>query len=176
VSHHEEGRFVRASGTVRASGPRARLELHRDLRIGASLPCARRLTNLGMIAALVVDEMQAVHAGRTIHLALSGNLDGEWDAERLSQAIANLLAKALEGDPERPVVLRVAGRGNDVHVMVECGALECAAAVGSERGASAEPAPMIARDIVRAHGGSLHELSSAGRRTRVLAVLPRRAG
>ncbi len=73
-----------------------------------------------MIAALVVDEMQAVHAGRTIHLALSGNLDGEWDADRIAQAIANLVAKALDGDSDRPVVLRVAGRGSGTCWGVTC--------------------------------------------------------
>ena len=64
-SHHEDGRFVRAGGTVRAAGssPGAR-NLSRDLRVGASLPCARRPANLGMIAATVVDEMQAVHPAR----------------------------------------------------------------------------------------------------------------
>jgi PAS fold len=161
-SHHEGGRFVRAGGTVRAAGSRKRAEALRDLRIGASLPCARRPANLGMIAATVVDEMQAVHPVRTIHLVLSGHLDGEWDAERIAQAIANLVAKALEGDSDRPVAIRVSGRGSHVHLLIE----------GSgpiKRG------PFIAREIVRAHGGALHEIPSNVASTRFLAVLPRRA-
>ncbi len=162
-SHHEDGRFVRAGGTVRAVGRRRRADLPRDLRVGTSLPCMRRPANLGMIAATVVDEMQAVHPARTIHLVLCGHLDGEWDADRIAQAIANLVAKALEGDAERPVVIRVSGRGSHVHLLIE--------GYGpSKRG------PFIAREIVRAHGGALHEIPSNIASTRFLAVLPRRAG
>jgi hypothetical protein len=161
-SHHEDGHFVRAGGTVRAAGSRRRADVLRDLRVGASLPCARRPANLGMIAATVVDEMQAVHPVRTIHLVLSGHLDGEWDAERIAQAIANLVAKALEGDPDRPVAIRVSGRGSHVHLLIEgFGPIK--------RG------PFIAREIVRAHGGALHEIPSNVASTRFLAVLPRRA-
>jgi PAS fold len=161
-SHHEDGGFVRAGGTVRAAGSRRRAEAHRDLRVGASLPCARRPANLGMIAATVVDEMQGVHPARTIHLVLSGHLDGEWDAERIAQAIANLVAKALESDSDRPVAIRVSGRGSHVHLLVE--------GFGTfKRG------PFIAREIVRAHGGALHEIPSDVASTRFLAVLPRRA-
>jgi hypothetical protein len=162
-SHHEDGCFVRAGGTVRAAGQRRRANLQRDLRVGASLPCARRPANLGMIAASVVDEMQAVHPARTMHLVLSGQLDGEWDADRIAQAIANLVAKALEGDSDRPVALRVSGRGSQVHLLIE--------GFGP-----AKRGPFIAREIVRAHGGALHEIPSNVASTRFLAVLPRRAG
>jgi signal transduction histidine kinase len=161
-SHHEDGRFVRAGGTVRAAGRRLRANVLRDLRVGASLPCARRPANLGMIAATVVDEMQAVHPARTIHLVLSGHLDGEWDADRIAQAIANLVAKALEGDADRPVAIRVSGRGSQVHLLIE--------GFGP-----AKRGPFIAREIVRAHGGLLHEIPSNVASTRFLAVLPRRA-
>ncbi len=161
-SHHEGGRFVRAGGTVRATG-RRRSDLQRDLRVGASLPCARRAVNLGMIAAGVVDEMQAVHPARSIHLTLSGHLDGEWDADRIAQAIANLVAKALEGDSDRPVALRISGRGDHVRLLIE--------GFGP-----AKRGPFIAREIVRAHGGALHEIPSSVASTRFLAVLPRRAG
>jgi hypothetical protein len=161
-SHHEEGRFVRAGGTVRVAGSRRRADVLRDLRVGASLPCARRPANLGLIAATVVDEMQAVHPVRAIHLVLSGHLDGEWDAERIAQAIANLVAKALEGDSDRPVAIRVSGRGSHVHLLIEgFGPMK--------RG------PFIAREILRAHGGALHEIPSNVASTRFLAVLPRRA-
>jgi hypothetical protein len=162
-SHHEEGRFARAGGTVRALVPRRRPDLQRDLRVGASLPCARRSVNLGMIAAGVVDEMQAVHPVRPIHLVLSGHLDGEWDADRIAQAIANLVAKALEGDSDGPVALRVSGRGSHVLLLIE----------GS---GPAKRGPFIAREIVRAHGGALHEIPSNAASTRFLAILPRHAG
>lgn len=162
-SHHEDGRFVRAGGTVRAAGRRRQADVLRDLRVGASLPCARRPANLGMIAATVVDEMQAVHPVRTLHLVLSGHLDGEWDPDRIAQAIANLVAKALEGgDNDRPVAIRVSGRGSHVHLLIEgCG--------------PAKRGPSLAREIVRAHGGALHEIPSNVASTRFLAVLPRRA-
>ena len=161
-SHHEQGVFVRAAGTLQVAG-RRRAALLGHLRVGASLPCARRPANLGMIAATVVDEMQAVHPARAIELVLSGQLDGEWDAARIAQAIANLVAKALEGDSKRPVAIRVSGKGGHVHLLIE--------GFGP-----AKRGPVLAREIVRAHGGALHEIPSNVASTRFLAVLPRRAG
>jgi len=159
-SHHEAGQFVRAAGTVRCSSRQGS-----PLREGpeSSIVCARRPANLGMIAASVVDAMQDLHPSRTIHLALSGHLDGEWDPERLAQALSDLVADSLDGRLDWPVIVRVSGRRSEVQVVIEG-----AAAPGG-------PGVSTARQIVRAHGGALLEQTSDEPGTRFLAVLPRRA-
>jgi hypothetical protein len=157
-SHIEGGRFVRAGGTVRSSRRPTLPTL--DERGPA---CVRRPANLGMIAAAVIDELQAQHPARTIHLALSGHLDGEWDPERIAQTLGDLVVESLEGGADWPVIVRVSGRGAQVQVVVE----------GSAAGGGARvPA---ARQVVRAHGGSLLEQPSDDPGTRFLLVLPRRA-
>ena len=159
-SNHEAGRFVRAAGTVRCSSRQGT-----PLREGPDTPVAlaRRPANLGMIAASVVDAMQDLHPSRTIHLALSGHLDGEWDPERLAQALSDLVADSLDGRIDWPVIVRVSGRRSEVQVVIE------GAAAPGGAGVSA------ARQIVRAHGGALLEQTSDEPGTRFLAVLPRRA-
>lgn len=160
-SHHEEGVFARAGGVVRAAVRRRRDDGHAERGGDPPMVCARRPANLGMIAAAVVDEAQAMHPSRTIHLVLAGQLDGEWDSERLTRAIANLVSRAMEGDADQPVILRVASGGRDVHLLVE-------------GPSTVRRGVVIAREVVRAHGGALHEIATAGKRTRFFAVLPRR--
>jgi hypothetical protein len=160
-SQHDADCFDGASGTLCVAGGQRRAGLFRELQVGASLPSARRPANLGMIAATVVDEMQARNPIRHINLVLDGHLDGEWDAARLGQAIASLVARTLEGDSEGPITVRVSGRRNDVHVTVE--------GTGAPR-----QGPFIAREIVRVHGGVIHEIPTRSMGVRFLAVLPRR--
>jgi signal transduction histidine kinase len=161
-SQHAADRFDSASGTVCIAGVQRRGgRLFRDLHIGSSLPCALRPANLGMVAATVVDEMQTLNPTRHMNLVLDGHLDGEWDAGRLGQALASLVARALEADAAGPVTVRISGRRNDVHIVVEGSGVP-------RRG------PFLAREIVRVHGGVLHEIPSRAMGVRFLVVLPRR--
>jgi mannose-6-phosphate isomerase-like protein (cupin superfamily) len=161
-SQHAADRFDSASGTVCIAGVQGRGgRLFRDLHVGTSLPCACRPANLGMVAATVVDEMQTLNLARHIDLVLDGHLDGEWDAGRLGQALASLVARTLEADASGPVTVHVSGRRNEVHIVVEgSGVLR--------RG------PFLAREIVRVHGGVIHEVPSRTMGVRFLIVLPRR--
>lgn len=161
-SQHAADRFDGASGTVCIAGVQTRGgRLFRDLHIGSSLPCALRPANLGMVAATVIDEMQSLNPTRHMNLVLDGHLDGEWDAGRLGQALASLVARALEADASGPVTVRISGRRNDVHIVVEGRGVP-------RRG------PFLAREIVRVHGGALHEIPSPTMGVRFLVVLPRR--
>jgi PAS fold len=161
-SQHAADRFDSASGTVCVAGMQTHGgRLFRDLHVGSSLPCARRPANLGMVAATVVDEMQTLNPARHINLVLDGHLDGEWDAGRLGQALASLVARALEADASGPVTVRISGRRNDVHIVVEGSGVP-------RRG------PLLAREIVRVHGGVIHEIPSRDLGVRFLTVLPRR--
>jgi hypothetical protein len=162
-SHHERGRFARASGTVQRVERLSRTLLSDEEEEDVPPGCVLRPANVGMIAAAVVDEMQAMYPSRSIHLALSGYLDGQWDPDRLAEALGELVACALHGEGYGAIIVRAVGRGPDVHLMVEGSAM-------------ASSGLTEARRIVRAHGGTLSDQVCADPgKTRLLAVLPRRA-
>jgi signal transduction histidine kinase len=71
--------------------------------LGGGIPANPTLNDMGDICRHVVDEQGAVHADRTIAIATSGDLRGPFDRDRVTQAIANLVANGLEhgsGDVE----------------------------------------------------------------------------
>src|SRR5262249_43746371 len=89
------------------------------LRVRGSLPCNRRLSNLGLIAASVVDEMGLAHPGRPIELEHDGPLEGQWDADRLTRMISNLVATGLlPGDATTPGTVRALDLGGDALIVV----------------------------------------------------------
>ncbi|RZS85801.1 sensor histidine kinase [Pigmentiphaga kullae] len=77
-------------------------------RLGSPLPLALSNSDLKDVCARALDEIRAVHPERDFLLECQGRLAGRWDANRLAQLLANLLANAVQhGDTDRPVALRV---------------------------------------------------------------------
>jgi signal transduction histidine kinase len=157
------------------------------LRVRGSLPCNRRATNLVLIAANVIDELELANAGRKILLHYEGNVDGQWDADRLARMIANLVSNALRhGDPESPVTVRVVDEGSDallvVHNMGSTIPMEDLATIFDPFRRPARPRNsvglglglFIAHEIARSHGGKMWASSSKERGTEFAALLPRR--
>ena len=158
------------------------------LRVRGNLPCNRRSANLGIIAASVVDEMDLAHAGRRIDLRNEGNLDGQWDADRLARMIANLVSNGLlHGDPASPVTVRVVDKGmNALLVVHNMGSTIQAADLSTifdpfRRRARPRNSVglglglFIAHEIARTHGGKMWASSSKEGGTEFSALLPRRA-
>jgi PAS domain S-box-containing protein len=158
------------------------------LRVRGSLPCNRRATNLVLIAAAVIDEMDLAHAGRKMVLHYKGNVDGQWDADRLARLIANLISNALRhGDPASPVTVRVVDEGSDallvVHNMGSTIPAEDLATIFDPFRRRARPRNsvglglglFIAHEIARSHGGKMWASSSKENGTEFAARLPRRA-
>jgi PAS domain S-box-containing protein len=157
------------------------------LRVRGSLPCNRRLSNLGLIAASVVDEMDLAHPNRQIELEHDGNLDGQWDADRLARMIANLVSNGLlHGDGTSPVTVRAVDRGGDALIVVQnFGATIPAADLATIFDPFRRPARprtsvglglglFIAHEIARTHGGKMWATSSLEEGTQFCALLPRR--
>lgn len=150
---------------------------------------SRQRTDLGPLLRAVVDELAASHGEARVRLALAGNTVGRWDADRLAQALSNLVGNALEhGSREQAVVIRSKEALGQLRVQVHNAGPPIPAAELStlfdpfrRRGAPAR-APrglglglFIAREIIRAHGGDLAIASSARRGTTVDLWLPYRA-
>jgi signal transduction histidine kinase len=157
------------------------------LRVRGSLPCNRRLSNLGLIAASVVDEMDLAYPGRQIELEHDGNLDGQWDADRLARLISNLVSNGLlHGGAAAPVTVRALDRGADALVVVHNHGTPIPAAdlatIFDPFRRPARPRTsvglglglFIAHEIARTHGGKMWATSSAEEGTQFAAILPRR--
>lgn len=88
-------------------------------RLGGGIPIERAPMNMGATAQDVVGEVVAAHPDRTVDVDAGGDLDGDWDRERISQVLTNLITNALEhGSADTPVRVEVRDDGADVVVKV----------------------------------------------------------
>ncbi|HVI96952.1 MAG TPA: HAMP domain-containing sensor histidine kinase, partial [Anaeromyxobacter sp.] len=157
---------------------------------GGALPLARQSADLGEICRAVVEEARLDPARRAVELARDGDLSGEWDPDRLQQALGNLVSNALRYAPaSAPVRVRATGQGARVRVEVENDGPPIPPEVMRSmfepfrRGEEVEAAAgglglglFIVRSIVEAHGGRVDVASGPGRPTTFSVVLPRGAG
>ena len=90
-----------------------------------------------------MDELDGANPAWTLRLEESGDSEGTWDPDRLSQVFSNLVANAIQhGRPEAGVTVKVDGRADRVRVAVHnLGAVPATAPACSNRwpgGASSE--------------------------------------
>ena len=88
-------------------------------RLGAGMPVSPAPMDLGVLCRELFDQFRTAHPRRVIRYAADGDLRGDWDADRLRQAISNVLGNAVQhGDADAPIDLRATG-GEPSHVAVE---------------------------------------------------------
>ena len=159
-------------------------------RLGGGIPVLRAPCDLFDVVRRTVDELRASHPGRLVQLEVLGDGRGDWDADRLEQALGNLLANALKYSPAdgqvtvsaegdaKGAVLRVHNDGAPIppeelpHVFSAW-----------RRGRKARPEGgsaaglglglYITHQIVRGHGGEVEVSSSAPGGTTFTVRLPR---
>ncbi len=77
-------------------------------RLGGALPVDRKNVSLGDIVRQTVEEIMQAHPDAKFETHSSGDVRGDWDADRLAQVVQNLAANALAyGDPSVPVRLEI---------------------------------------------------------------------
>jgi signal transduction histidine kinase len=86
-------------------------------RLGEPMNVTRMTADLGTILRDIIDEVQCAEPNVVIEFAAGGDLRGEWDSERLSQLLWNLVMNALQHGRAKHVGVRVAN-AND-HVLIE---------------------------------------------------------
>ena len=159
-------------------------------RFGDEIPIERAEADLGEIVRSVVAEISAQHPSTEVIMDVEGDLRGEWDANRLAQAVSNLTANAVEhGAADSPVRVTAHPKGNDVVLSVHnYGPAIPASDFDRIFDAMSQGRTDVARDrrhlglglyivdkIVKAHGGSVDVSSSPEAGTTFTVVLPRAA-
>lgn len=79
-------------------------------RTSGEIPVNKQLVDLHAILKDVVDDARLAHPGRSIELKaeVRGSSEDEWDPERMSQVVLNLVNNAVQhGDPHAPILVEL---------------------------------------------------------------------
>jgi signal transduction histidine kinase len=160
-------------------------------RLGAGMPVAPAMMDLNALCQELYDEFRTAHPDRQIYFQSDGEMRGNWDIDRLRQAISNLLGNAIQHSPESAVVeLKVSGNASDAIFTIYNGGPPIPPGELAKifdplvRGSSAEhpkanrPGSIglglyIARAITESHGGTINVTSSLEAGTSFTVRLPR---
>ncbi len=89
-------------------------------RLAGGMPIRPDETDLHELCGAILDEVRgAVPDAPELRLVASGATSGRWDADRLGQALSNLVVNALQhGRRDRPVEVEIAADGDPVELSV----------------------------------------------------------
>jgi len=159
--------------------------------LGGGLPILAKPSNAAQICKLVISEMKIVHPDRKIEFSETGELDGLWDASRVTQVMSNLVGNAIQyGSATDPVTvsascdathltIQVNNRGPVIpkdmiarifDPLVRFSEFE---SVEPKRVTSLGIGLFIAREVAIAHGGAIEATSSSEEGTTFTLRLPR---
>lgn len=192
MKHHGDGKIELAAQRMLASGRRMSrmiedlLDLART-RLGNGIVVTRVPGDLGSIVQRVLQECNSAYPGRATTLESRGDLQGEWDEDRMAQVASNLISNALQhGEAGAPVQVELDGAEagmvrfcvtNDGHIPEDRLAhLFDPFRPDGRHGTRSEGLGLglyIVQQIVRAHGGSVKVSTPAGVRTRFEVAIPR---
>ncbi|BDG09993.1 sensor histidine kinase [Anaeromyxobacter paludicola] len=156
-------------------------------RLGEGIAVHPRRIDLGELAEEMLRELSVAYPDRPVELRREGDLAGEWDPDRLSQVLGNLVTNAFKyGDAAAPVVITLRGEERQVCCEVRNRGPPISAELlprlfePLHRGPSLERAGrsiglglFIVREILRAHGGHIEVASGAEEGTAFSFCLPR---
>ncbi|HEU5075324.1 MAG TPA: GAF domain-containing protein, partial [Polyangiaceae bacterium] len=158
-------------------------------RTGGGIELSRRASDLGELCNDVLGEFELSHPEWKIECAMTGDLSGNWDADRLLQVLSNLVGNAGQhGDAGGLISVRLDGSHSD-HVSLQIhndGPVPeslvpqlfdpfRAPRQGRGRSGGLGLGLYIVRELVQAHGGSVEVSSSRALGTTFSVQLPRQA-
>ena len=151
-----------------------RLELHRELV--DLVPLAREV-----VARHAVEDS---HDASMVALECDASLTGRWDAFRLDQVISNLLGNAIRYGQSKPILVAVRGADGAARLIVQDQGIGIAdehkerifgqfeRAVSSHHYGGLGLGLWIAKQVVEAHGGTIHVESRLGHGATFIVTLP----
>jgi signal transduction histidine kinase len=190
------GKHIKAASIIHNSGM-TMSQLINDLldfartRLGQSLPISPSATNLADIVEHTVTEIRAFHPDRMIIGEVNGDVKGTWDQARIAEVFSNLVGNAIKygaaSDPVSiilseqqgdPVIATVHNTGNpipegEIPYIFDPMRRPAAASADSGKGSGLGRGLYIAREIIKAHGGTIDVVSSAENGTRFTVRIPR---
>jgi signal transduction histidine kinase len=162
-------------------------------RLGSQLVIDPASLHLDQFARNTLDEIEAISRGHALELEVQGDMQGEWDARRLHQALSNLVFNAmkygvrgapirivLDGTRKEELVLGVENSGKPIprdlmarlfDPLVREGG-DDAGADSQVAGANLGLGLYVVREIAKAHGGTV-DVTSDDSSTRFEMRLPR---
>jgi signal transduction histidine kinase len=160
-------------------------------RLGKAMPIAVAMDDLRAVCAAAFNEVSLVHPRTAFRFESGPRLDGMLDAVRMHQVVSNLLNNAAQhgqvGFPvvliatadEHDLIVEVRNRGRPIapellHLIFDPLVQLPAEGAGADRFTNLGLGLFIAREIVVAHGGTIHATSSEGE-TVFTAAIPRHA-
>jgi signal transduction histidine kinase len=188
---------LRSSFLIRSSadkliafiGPRRSCPNIPKNRFGEPMPITRARADVGAIVGDIIDEIQCANPRVTIDCAATGDLTGEWDRERLSQLLWNLVVNAIQHGKAKQVGVKVENENDQVLIEVHNDGppipQDLIATMFNplvrERNCDHRQAGLglglfICKEIVNAHGGTIEATSTWGAGTIFGVRLNRRAG
>jgi signal transduction histidine kinase len=154
-------------------------------RLGGDIPLKRRPVDLQQVCDEAIIEIRVRHPDAVVQLEASGDLQGQWDPDRLAQVVSNLVGNAIQHGAGTPVTVTADQHGESARLAVHNGGPPISPEVlpaifePLARGRSeAEENSIgfglfIARVIVSAHGGNIQVSSSADTGTTFTVTLPK---
>ena len=158
-------------------------------RAPGGLPVVLARVDLHAVCEQSVEECRSAHPSATIRFAASGDGGGCYDADRVEQALTNLIVNAIQHGGESPIEVHSDGSTGDfVEIKVHNGGAVIPADVlpqlfkAYRRGIRGEPASrqaglglglFIVDQIAAAHGGRVFAESSQAAGTTFTMQLPR---
>ena len=89
-------------------------------RLGGGIPIDRVEMDIARVCRQSVEEIAALYPQRVVNFEATGDVRGQWDSARISQAFVNILNNAIQhGADNTPVNVEIRGAADNVSIAVQ---------------------------------------------------------